>query len=137
MRCRAARRFCPESNDLLYPKEDRERKRLVYFCRSCGYQEDVEPTEWCVFRNEVHHTAKEKNVVLQVRGAGGSMVGLQGGKTGAPGSCFRRGGKGCQKCAALGVSRGARNGGWEPAASMDVGKLDWRATQSAWCGASC
>ena len=60
-------RFCPESNDLLYPKEDRERKKLVYFCRSCGYQEDVEPTEWCVYRNEVHHTAKEKNVVLQVR----------------------------------------------------------------------
>ncbi|GAB4821808.1 hypothetical protein N2152v2_008854 [Parachlorella kessleri] len=58
-------RFCPESNDLLYPKEDRERKKLVYFCRSCGYQEDVETTEWCVYRNEVHHTAKEKNVVLQ------------------------------------------------------------------------
>lgn len=59
-------RFCPESNDLLYPKEDRERKKLVYFCRSCGYQEDVETSEWCVYRNEVHHTAKEKNVVLQV-----------------------------------------------------------------------
>ncbi len=29
-------RFCPESNDLLYPKEDKERKVLVYFCRRCG-----------------------------------------------------------------------------------------------------
>lgn len=26
-------RFCPESNDLLYPKEDKDRKKLVYFCR--------------------------------------------------------------------------------------------------------
>lgn len=29
-------RFCPESNDLLYPKEDKERKKLVYVCRRCG-----------------------------------------------------------------------------------------------------
>mmetsp|Transcript_7080 Transcript_7080/g.43680 ORF Transcript_7080/g.43680 Transcript_7080/m.43680 type:complete len:211 (+) Transcript_7080:93-725(+) len=31
-------RFCPTSNDLLYPKEDRTRKRLVYTCKTCGYQ---------------------------------------------------------------------------------------------------
>jgi DNA-directed RNA polymerase II subunit RPB9 len=60
-------RFCPESNDLLYPKEDRERKRLVYHCRSCGHTEDADPSDWCVYRNEVHHTSREKSVVLQVR----------------------------------------------------------------------
>jgi DNA-directed RNA polymerase subunit M/transcription elongation factor TFIIS len=59
-------RFCPESNDLLYPKEDRERKRLVYMCRSCGHVEDADPSDWCVYRNEVHHTAREKTVILQV-----------------------------------------------------------------------
>lgn len=58
-------RFCPESNDLLYPKEDKERKVLVYFCRSCPYQEDADPSDWCVYRNEVHHTSREKSVVLQ------------------------------------------------------------------------
>eukprot|EP00887_Chlorella_sp_A99_P006552 scaffold3.g6552.t1 len=96
-------RFCPESNDLLYPKEDKERKKLVYVCRSCQYKEDADPSNWrvaaiaagaalacsaasrlhsaaprlaaarllpalaarCVYRNEVHHTSKEKSVVLQ------------------------------------------------------------------------
>ena len=59
-------RFCPESNDLLYPKEDRERKRLIYVCRNCGYKEDAAPSDWCVYRNEVHHTSREKSIVLQV-----------------------------------------------------------------------
>jgi DNA-directed RNA polymerase subunit M/transcription elongation factor TFIIS len=60
-------RFCPESNDLLYPREDKERRVLVYFCRSCQYQEDADPKDWCVYRNEVQHTSREKTVVLQVR----------------------------------------------------------------------
>ena len=59
-------RFCPESNDLLYPKEDKEHKKLIYVCRSCGYKEDADPSEWCVYRNEVHHTSREKTTVLQV-----------------------------------------------------------------------
>lgn len=58
-------RFCPESNDLLYPKEDRERRQLVYTCRSCGYSEDADPSEWCVYRNEVRHSAKEKTIILK------------------------------------------------------------------------
>mmetsp|Transcript_7077 Transcript_7077/g.43618 ORF Transcript_7077/g.43618 Transcript_7077/m.43618 type:complete len:115 (+) Transcript_7077:93-437(+) len=55
-------RFCPTSNDLLYPKEDRTRKRLVYTCKTCGYQEDAE--SGCVYRNEFSHTEAEKTVVL-------------------------------------------------------------------------
>ena len=58
-------RFCPESNDLLSPIEDKERKVLVYYCRGCGYKEDAAPSDWCVFRNEVHHTSREKAIVLQ------------------------------------------------------------------------
>mmetsp|Transcript_7079 Transcript_7079/g.43668 ORF Transcript_7079/g.43668 Transcript_7079/m.43668 type:complete len:89 (+) Transcript_7079:93-359(+) len=58
-------RFCPTSNDLLYPKEDRTRKRLVYTCKTCGYQEDAE--SGCVYRNEFSHTEAEKTVVLLVR----------------------------------------------------------------------
>lgn len=84
-------RFCPESNDLLYPKEDRERKKLVYHCRNCGYQEDVAPGEWCVYRNEVHHTAKEKNVVLQVmRKLGAGVVcAARCSRRGFHGGCWR------------------------------------------------
>jgi DNA-directed RNA polymerase II subunit RPB9 len=26
-------KFCPESNDLLVPKEDRERKVLIFYCQ--------------------------------------------------------------------------------------------------------
>lgn len=58
-------RFCPESNDLLYPRADRQRKVLTFVCRACGYVEDAPPSEWCVYRNEVHHSTREKLVVLQ------------------------------------------------------------------------
>jgi DNA-directed RNA polymerase II subunit RPB9 len=54
-----------ESNDLLYPKEDRERKVLYYYCRNCDYQEDAgeEAEDNCVYRNIVDHTAAEKTVI--------------------------------------------------------------------------
>ncbi|KAK9832004.1 hypothetical protein WJX81_007830 [Elliptochloris bilobata] len=58
-------RFCPESNDLLYPKEDRERKVLVFQCQNCDYKEDAPRSDWCVYRNEITHSHKEKTVVLQ------------------------------------------------------------------------
>lgn len=44
-------KFCPESNDLLYPKEDRERKVLIFHCRNCGYQEDADTSNYCVYRS--------------------------------------------------------------------------------------
>ena len=47
-------------------QEDRERRVLVYHCQNCGYQEDADPSNWCVYRNEVHHTSKERTVILQV-----------------------------------------------------------------------
>jgi len=31
-------RFCPESNDILYPKEDKQRRVLIYSCLSCSYE---------------------------------------------------------------------------------------------------
>ncbi len=42
--------FCPESNDLLYPKEDRERRVLIFQCQNCDYKEDADPADWCVYR---------------------------------------------------------------------------------------
>lgn len=63
-------RFCPESNDILYPREDKQRRVLVYGCLSCSYEEDADPLNkeyggWCVYRNEVHHSNKEKTVILK------------------------------------------------------------------------
>ena len=40
---------------------------LVFHCKSCDYTEDADPSAWCVYRNEVHHTSKERTVILQVR----------------------------------------------------------------------
>jgi len=34
-------RFCRECNNMLYPKEDRENKKLMYACRNCTHQEHV------------------------------------------------------------------------------------------------
>ncbi|GMH38516.1 hypothetical protein BSKO_06400 [Bryopsis sp. KO-2023] len=58
-------RFCPESNDLLYPREDREAKKLIYFCKNCGYEENVPESDYCVYLNEIRHTAKEKTIILK------------------------------------------------------------------------
>ena len=60
-------RFCPNSNDLLYPKEDRERQKLVYVCRNCDYMMNADSD--CVYRNSIAHTSDEVTAVIQdVRG---------------------------------------------------------------------
>ena len=65
-------RFCKESNDLLYPREDKERKRLVYYCKNCSYTEDAEEADWCVYRNAVKEV-KDKTVITQVTSPSGKM----------------------------------------------------------------
>ncbi|XP_020580802.1 DNA-directed RNA polymerases II, IV and V subunit 9A-like [Phalaenopsis equestris] len=44
-------KFCPECNNLLYPKEDGKRKVLLSACRICDYTEPAE--NYCVYRNEI------------------------------------------------------------------------------------
>ena len=55
-------RFCPETNDLLYPKPTDE--KLTYVCNSSQYVEEPPKEEWCVYRRVVKHTVKDKSVVL-------------------------------------------------------------------------
>ena len=31
-------KFCPECNNMLYPKEDKQNKQLLYACRNCDYK---------------------------------------------------------------------------------------------------
>ncbi|XP_033135314.1 DNA-directed RNA polymerases II, IV and V subunit 9A-like isoform X2 [Brassica rapa] len=72
-------KFCRECNNILYPKEDKEQKILRYACRNCDYQVWVRlvqlgsflPTlekeiadNYCVHRNEVHHSVSEKTQIL-------------------------------------------------------------------------
>ncbi|RLM75613.1 DNA-directed RNA polymerase II 14.5 kDa polypeptide [Panicum miliaceum] len=56
-------KFCRECNNILYPKEDRDRRTLFFACRNCEHQEVSDNN--CVYRNEVHHTAGERTQVLQ------------------------------------------------------------------------
>ncbi|XP_057772839.1 DNA-directed RNA polymerases II, IV and V subunit 9A-like [Salvia miltiorrhiza] len=56
-------KFCRECNNILYPKEDKEQKILLYACRNCDHQEVADNN--CVYRNEIHHSAGERTQVLQ------------------------------------------------------------------------
>ncbi|PVH34611.1 hypothetical protein PAHAL_8G257700 [Panicum hallii] len=55
-------KFCRECNNILYPKEDRDNKVLLYACRNCDHQEVSDSN--CVYRNVVDHAAGEFTQVL-------------------------------------------------------------------------
>ena len=44
-------KFCKECNNMLYPKEDKENKILLYACRNCQYQEVADNT--CIYVNRI------------------------------------------------------------------------------------
>jgi DNA-directed RNA polymerase II subunit RPB9 len=44
-------KFCAECNNMLYPKENKQSKRLEYVCRRCNHRE--ESTQFCVYRNDI------------------------------------------------------------------------------------
>ncbi|KAL0919095.1 hypothetical protein M5K25_011168 [Dendrobium thyrsiflorum] len=55
-------KFCRECNNILYPKESKEQKILLYACRNCDHQEEADNN--CVYRNEIHHSIGERTQVL-------------------------------------------------------------------------
>lgn len=55
-------RFCPNSNDLLYPKEDKVNKKLIYFCRNCEYTTPA--VDFCVHRRRIFHSASEITAII-------------------------------------------------------------------------
>ena len=50
--------FCSECNNMMLPAEDKERRSLVYKCRSCGQQENT--TDFCVYVNTIKQDAKPR-----------------------------------------------------------------------------
>ncbi|KAM0747150.1 hypothetical protein T439DRAFT_95235 [Meredithblackwellia eburnea MCA 4105] len=55
--------FCDECNNLLYPKEDKVNKVLLYACRNCNYvKETVNP---CVFKHDLIVVARETAGVVE------------------------------------------------------------------------
>lgn len=55
-------RFCFNSNDLLYFKEDCVNKKLVYFCWNCDYM--IVVIENCVYRCMIFYFVLEIIVVI-------------------------------------------------------------------------
>lgn len=41
------------SNNMLYPKEDKENKVLLYACRNCDYKQEAESN--CIYVNKIMH----------------------------------------------------------------------------------
>lgn len=50
--------FCLECNNLLYAKEDRVRKQLMYVCRRCDYEKKAENP--AVYRHEIVKSAVDQ-----------------------------------------------------------------------------
>lgn len=46
-------KFCPECNNMLYPKEDRDNKILLYTCRHCEYNQPADNP--CIYVNKIEH----------------------------------------------------------------------------------
>ncbi|XP_054082792.1 DNA-directed RNA polymerase II subunit RPB9 isoform X2 [Zeugodacus cucurbitae] len=46
-------RFCQECNNMLYPKEDKENKVLLYACRNCDYKQEADSN--CIYVNKIMH----------------------------------------------------------------------------------
>ncbi|KAK1653758.1 hypothetical protein QYE76_071564 [Lolium multiflorum] len=59
----SAMKFCRDCNNILYPKEEKDKRVLLFACRNCEHQEVADNT--CVYRNEVQHAAAERRQVLQ------------------------------------------------------------------------
>ncbi|XP_057315528.1 DNA-directed RNA polymerase II subunit RPB9-like [Hydractinia symbiolongicarpus] len=55
-------KFCQECNNMLYPKEDKERKILKYSCRNCEYQERSKNS--CIYVNMIVHDVNEMTQIV-------------------------------------------------------------------------
>ncbi|XP_071801715.1 DNA-directed RNA polymerase II subunit RPB9-like [Asterias amurensis] len=55
-------RFCQECNNMLYPKEDKENKVLLYACRNCDYQQEADNN--CVYVNKITHEVDELTQIV-------------------------------------------------------------------------
>ncbi|TKR69744.1 hypothetical protein L596_021858 [Steinernema carpocapsae] len=50
-------RFCPECNNMLYPREDKENRQLIYACRNCDHKQVAENP--CIYVNKLLHEVDE------------------------------------------------------------------------------
>ncbi|KAI4904808.1 hypothetical protein NFI96_026884 [Prochilodus magdalenae] len=51
--------FC---NNMLYPKEDKENRILLYACRNCDYQQEADNS--CIYVNKITHEVDELTQII-------------------------------------------------------------------------
>ena len=62
-----ANNFFQECQNMLYPKEDKENKVLMYACRNCDYKQIADNN--CIYVNKIMHEVDElTNIVADVIG---------------------------------------------------------------------
>ncbi|XP_003385487.1 PREDICTED: DNA-directed RNA polymerase II subunit RPB9-like [Amphimedon queenslandica] len=54
--------FCQECNNMLYPKEDKERKVLLHACRNCEYSQPAGDS--CIYVNKITHEVDELTQII-------------------------------------------------------------------------
>eukprot|EP01087_Luapelamoeba_hula_P001661 TRINITY_DN11382_c0_g1_i1.p1 TRINITY_DN11382_c0_g1~~TRINITY_DN11382_c0_g1_i1.p1 ORF type:complete len:113 (+),score=6.87 TRINITY_DN11382_c0_g1_i1:126-464(+) len=54
--------FCCECANMLYPKENKEEKKLMFACRNCDHEQAADDN--CVYRNELLRTANNLAVPI-------------------------------------------------------------------------
>lgn len=55
-------KFCQECNNMLYPKEDKEMRKLLYACRNCDFQMDADNP--CIYVNKIKHEVDELTQII-------------------------------------------------------------------------
>ncbi|EFX79326.1 hypothetical protein DAPPUDRAFT_231046 [Daphnia pulex] len=55
-------RFCPSCNNMLYPKEDKENRALLYACRNCDFKTLAD--NHCVYVNKIMHEIDELTQIV-------------------------------------------------------------------------
>lgn len=54
--------FCQECNNMLYPREDKINKQLLYACRNCDYSQPA--TNSCIYVNKITHEVDEMTQIV-------------------------------------------------------------------------
>jgi len=55
-------RFCQECNNMLYPKENKREKILMYACRNCNFKQPADNP--CVYVQRIVHEVDELNFII-------------------------------------------------------------------------
>ncbi|KAG2193526.1 hypothetical protein INT46_008319 [Mucor plumbeus] len=81
-------KYCLECNNLLYPREDKNERKLMFACRNCEYQEQAENV--CVYRHEIVHAPSEQTMMLADLSTDPTLprANVQCGKCGHPEAVF-------------------------------------------------